>query len=99
MRARFMITLATLILTGVGSSPAQNLPVHLRDRGTGVPLSQFGTYVKRGELLLYPFFEWYYDRDLEYKPSELGYGLEVDHRGRYRKVCCFSVSVSPRIWR
>jgi len=61
-----------------------SLPRHLRDRGTGVPTSMFGTYVRQGELLVYPFFEYYIDNDLEYKPSELGYGLDVDFRGRYR---------------
>jgi hypothetical protein len=43
----------------------------------------FGTYGRGGELLVYPFAEWYWDGNLEYKPSELGYGLAVDHRGRY----------------
>lgn len=47
-------------------------------------MSQFGTYVRQGELLVYPFFEWYYDSDYEYKPSELGYGLGQDYRGKYR---------------
>jgi len=84
MRSRFIILPATLMLTVDVPATAQDVPVHLRDRGTGVATSQFGTYVKKGELLVYPFFEWYYDRDLEYKPSELGYGLEEDHRGRYR---------------
>jgi hypothetical protein len=44
----------------------------------------FGTYVRRGELLLYPFFEFYLDNNSEYKPSELGYTLEQDFRGKYR---------------
>ena len=43
----------------------------------------FGTYVRKGELLFYPFAEWYADKDLEYKPSELGYGVAEDYRGRY----------------
>jgi hypothetical protein len=55
-----------------------------RDRGSGVSTSMFGTYVRRGEFLLYPFGEWYADHNLEYKPSELGYGLDQDFRGRYR---------------
>lgn len=59
-------------------------PPYQRDRGPGVATSQFGTYVRKGELLVYPFFEWYADSDYEYKPSELGYGLDVDYRGRYR---------------
>jgi hypothetical protein len=60
------------------------LPAHLRDRGTGVPTSMFGTYVRGGELLVYPFFEWYADSNYEYKPSELGQPGDVDYRGRYR---------------
>jgi hypothetical protein len=64
---------------------AQELPPYLRDRGTGVRTSLLGSYVRQGELLVYPFFEWYADKDLEYKPSELGYGPAItDYRGRYR---------------
>lgn len=44
----------------------------------------FGTYVRNGELLLYPFFEWYSDRNLEYKPEEFGHVGGEDYRGRYR---------------
>ena len=40
--------------------------------------------MRKGELLVYPFFEWYSDSDLEYKPAEFGYGLDADFRGRYR---------------
>lgn len=60
-------------------------PSYLRDRGTGVRTSLLGSYVRQGELLVYPFFEYYYDKDLEYKPSELGYGTSnTDYRGKYR---------------
>ncbi|MGE5801770.1 MAG: hypothetical protein ACM358_05900 [Gemmatimonadota bacterium] len=60
-------------------------PAYLRDRGTGIRTSLLGTYVRQGEFLVYPFFEWYADNNLEYKPSELGYGTsDTDYRGRYR---------------
>jgi hypothetical protein len=59
-------------------------PAFLRDRGPGVPTSMFGTYVEKGQLLVYPFFEWYADTDLEYTPAELGFGAPQEHRGRYR---------------
>ena len=59
-------------------------PVYLDDRGSGVSTSMFGTYVRKGELLLYPFFEHYRDHDFEYKPDELGFEGDVDYRGRYR---------------
>jgi hypothetical protein len=61
----------------------EELPPYLRDRGTGIPMSIFGAYVRNGELLLYPFYEYYDDSDMEYKPSDFGYDLEQDFRGRY----------------
>jgi len=61
-----------------------DLPYYLHDRGTGVPLSMFGTYIEPGEFIIYPFFEYYYDQDAEYKPEELGYELGQDFRGRFR---------------
>ena len=79
------ILAAALVLVPTSRGPAaQELPSYLRDRGTGVRTSMLGTYVRKGELLVYPFFEWYADHNLEYKPSELGYGLYRDFRGRYR---------------
>ncbi|HEY7475570.1 MAG TPA: hypothetical protein VH679_11195 [Vicinamibacterales bacterium] len=57
---------------------------YLRDRGPGLPTSMFGTYIRRGELIVYPFYEYYRDHDFEYKPSELGGIGEVDYRGRFR---------------
>ena len=62
----------------------QQLFDRARDRGTGVPISMFGTYVNRGELILYPFFEYYRDSDAEYSPNEFGFGIDADFRGRYR---------------
>ena len=59
-------------------------PPYLGDRGTGLPTSMFGTYIRRGELLVYPFFEYYLDDNMEYKPDELGYGVDDDFRGKYR---------------
>jgi len=68
----------------LGAAQEEGLPAHLTDRGSGLPTSMFGTYIREHELLVYPFFEWYADSDLEYKPSEFGYGLNMDYRGRYR---------------
>src|SRR5262249_4162724 len=64
---------------------ADELPVYLRDRGTGIATSMFGTYVRSHELLVYPFFE-YTAQDLEYKPAELGYALDQDFFGHYRET-------------
>jgi hypothetical protein len=63
---------------------APSLDQRREDRGPGQPTSMFGTYIRGGELLVYPFVEHYRDRNFEYKPSEFGFAGDVDHRGRYR---------------
>jgi hypothetical protein len=62
----------------------EDLPVYLRDRGTGVPSSMFATYIQKGELVVYLFYEYYINKDAEYSPEELGFGLDQDFRGRGR---------------
>jgi len=66
------------------SSFSQDLPDYLRDRGTGLSTSQFGTYIHKGEVLFYPFYEYYRDNNLEYEPFDFGYGSIQEFRGRYR---------------
>jgi len=90
--SRTAIGLVTLVLLASSdqavaqteAKPPTPPPDRLRDRGEGLPTSMFGTYVRRGELLLYPFFEYYRDGNFEYTPSELGAAGEEDYRGRYR---------------
>lgn len=89
MKSKVTATITLMILAAMVVSPNRStaqevMPSYLRDRGTGMPLSQFGTYVEKGELKFYPFYEYYYDNNVEYKPAELGYGLNEDYRGRYR---------------
>lgn len=67
-----------------GAASAQDLPAYLADRGPGVPSSMFGTYIEPGAFHFYPYFEYYYDNDLEYEPYEFGYGLEREFRAKYR---------------
>lgn len=67
-----------------GQAPAVTGVDRTRDRGEGLPTSMFGTYVRRGELLVYPFFEYYRDGNFEYTPSELGAVGDVDFRGGFR---------------
>ena len=73
-----------LLVTGEARCQSANMSPWLSDRGTGVRTSIFGTYVRSGELLVSPFFEYYIDNDFEYKPAELGYALDQDFRGRFR---------------
>jgi len=62
----------------------ENLPAYLRDRGTGIPTSMFGTYVNKGEFLIYPFYEFYMDKNAEYAPDEVGFDEDEDFRGKAR---------------
>ena len=73
-----------LVALAVRGLDAQAPLDRLRDRGPGVSTSLFGTYVERGELLVYPFFEYYVDNNAEYKPQELGFGVPRDFRGKFR---------------
>jgi len=84
-----LFLLAVLMAPGrawaqTGTQPPEPPIDRLRDRGEGLPTSMFGTYVRPKEFLLYPFVEYYWDNDFEYKPSELGAVGETDYRGRYR---------------
>jgi hypothetical protein len=84
LAASLALAIAIAFIPSSRAPAAQGLPAYLRDRGTGVRTSLLGSYVRKGELVVYPFYEYYLDRNLEYKPSELGYGLATDFRGRYR---------------
>ena len=81
-------TIVSLILALsplVTVAPAQRLAPYLADRGTGIATSMFGEYVDDGELLIYPFYEFTSFRQFEYKPAELGFGLDQDFRGKFRE--------------
>lgn len=85
MKHASLWAVALVLCGGAHTATAQDtLPGYLRDRGPGIPTSMFATYIQRGQLLVYPFFEYYLDNNHEYKPAELGYGLNQDFRGKFR---------------
>src|SRR3990172_32637 len=102
MKAKRSLSILLLIVTVIflqpEKSPAQeSLPAYLGDRGTGMPTSQFGTYVRKGEILIYPFHEYYYDHNVEYEPYDFGHGSTREYRGRYEAnegliFICYGVS-------
>jgi hypothetical protein len=78
----------------------EDLPEYLRDRGVGVPSSMFGTFIQKGQFIIYPYFEYYKDADFEYKPSELGYTADEDFRGDYEAsefLLFFGYGITDRI--
>jgi hypothetical protein len=83
-----LLGLSAVLCAGARPVPAraqEDVPVGFtRDRGPGVPSSLFGTYLRRGEVVIYPFFEYTRDDNREYQPVEFGAGPAVDVRGRFR---------------
>ncbi len=62
--------------------PAQS--GNAQEWGSGLPTSIYGTYVRPGELLIFPFFGYSLDNNREYQPKQLGYGLDEDFRGHFK---------------
>ena len=58
-------------------------PPNLRDRGPGVRLSEFQTFIERGQLLVLPQVSYATDHNLEYNPLDWGFGNQVDLRGKF----------------
>lgn len=81
---RVLAVLAVLAIPGAAGVAAQNGFDFPGDRNGGIPVSMFGTYVRPGEVLIYPFYEYYYNHDAEYSPNELGFGLDEDFRAPSR---------------
>jgi hypothetical protein len=80
----FVLTIGVTVLPNPTEAQDNSLPRYLRDRGTGVPTSMFGTYIRKDELLVYPFFEYSSDKNREYIPARFGFRLNQDFRGKYR---------------
>lgn len=84
LRIEGTLLVAALLASSPVESAGQVDGFRVRDRGgPGVPASQFATYIGAGDLVVYPYYEYYRDKDAEYKPSELGYVGDVDYFGRY----------------
>jgi len=81
-------------------APPQELPGYLADRGRGIAMSQFGTYVEPGEALIYAFYEYTRTPVFEYHPSELGSTGSKDFQGKLferESLLYFAYGVSDRL--
>jgi hypothetical protein len=80
---RTLIALCATLLTAEAAWAQNEEPVYLKDRGTGLPTSMFGTYINKGYFYVYPFYEYYVNKDEEYAPNEFGGTSDEDIRGKY----------------
>lgn len=77
------IVSALIVVWGLPApASAQDSPDYLADRGPGLPTSLFGTYIEKGQWLVYPFYEYETTSNFEYKPSELGFVGDQDYLGK-----------------
>lgn len=84
VHARGAVLAAALLALTAGPALAQFQEYRQRDRGgAGVPSSQFATFAEKGDLFVYPYYEYYWNHAGEYQPSELGYEGEADYFGAY----------------
>jgi hypothetical protein len=79
----FVILWSFAVGTSAGAAEPEgdSSPSFLRDRGAGVTTSLFGTYVNKGQWLLYPFYEYERNSSEEYHGSELGFTGDLDYLG------------------
>jgi hypothetical protein len=66
-----LLLLAATAVPWPAAAQTPDTTERIRDRGDGLPLSMFGTYIGRHELVIYPFYEYYRDGDYEYEAGEL----------------------------
>ena len=87
-----LVSLILVVTAGAAALPhsavaqSDTMAPYLRDRGSGVPASIFGTYIGQHELLIYPFFEYARDHNREYNPSQFGLPLSADFRGKFHST-------------
>ena len=76
--------IVSVIFTASLSMAQDEVPDYLYDRGEGVTASLFGTYIKKGDLVVYPFYEYELNTAEEYKGVEVGTSKDTkDYLGRF----------------
>ncbi len=98
--AIFACALGLALMAPPARGQATDLPYYLQDRGRGIATSLFGTYVEKGELLVYPFYEYTKTTAFEYKPNELGYVGSLDYLGttvEHEYLLFFSYGITDRV--
>jgi hypothetical protein len=84
-RAGFALLPLAFLATAAAGAPqpedTSGLEPYLKDRGRGIATSMFGTYIRKGEWIVYPFYEYTKTTGFEYAPEELGFTGSDEHFG------------------
>lgn len=83
-RSTYLLILVALLAVAAQAAAQEQPSDRTQDRGSGLPLSIFGTYIEKRQLIVYPFFEYYRDKDYEYEAGELGFEGTTELRSRFR---------------
>jgi hypothetical protein len=75
--------ISPLPLHGLQSSDKDNI---LKERDNGLPSSVYGMYVHPSEMLIYPFYEYGYDHNMEYQPSMFHGNSNADYLAKYKST-------------
>ncbi len=85
---KYQLFTSTIFCFLVINSASQEIPDpdafdFFRDRGDGIQTSLFGTYIEKKDFIIYPFYEYYIEKDTEYNPGKLGYNLNQTQQGKF----------------
>jgi hypothetical protein len=103
MKTAQALSAAILALAATAAQAQENPagdPHYLADRGSGISMSQFGTFVEPGDRVIYLFYEYTRTPEFEYHPSELGSIGGQDFLGRLTEnegLLYFAYGVSERL--
>lgn len=76
-------TLVFALLFGAPRPAAAQQAAYLADRGDGIRTSLLATYIRPGEFIFYPFYEYTRTTNYEYKAADFGIaGPDIDYLGK-----------------
>lgn len=84
MKHKFMAILwCYLLAQRLFGQPVSDSIYYRQDRGAGITTSLFGTYIEKGDFIVYPFYEHYIENKNEYNPKLLGFNQDKSYTEKF----------------
>lgn len=80
-----VLAATVIFFASFSAAPSEPDASLYKDRDEGVATSM-GTYIGKHQLLIYPFYEFYWDHNTEYSPEEFGFADKEDYEGNLDEV-------------